>query len=336
MRVLITGAAGFIGFHLSQRLLHRNIEVVGLDCISTYYSAQLKRDRLSILESLDGFKFYEEDLGNADAVSKIFSDEKPTHVVNLAAQPGVRYSKENPRAYAHSNISGFLNVLESCRANPVEHLVFASTSSVYGATQALPFTEQDGTEHPLTFYAASKKANELMAHNYAHLFDIPATGVRFFTVYGPWGRPDMALFIFTKAILENRPIPLFNGGKMARDFTYVEDIARGLESLLPLPPSKDDNWNSKSPDPSFSGVAPYRILNIGRGKSEELMRYVSVLEEKLGKKAIIDNQPYPEGDLQATWADTTALENLTGFKPQIDIEEGVSNFVDWYMDYFKQ
>ena len=334
MKIVVTGAAGFIGYHLSDALLRRGCEVVGIDSVTDYYSPSLKEDRIRLLDDQDNFSFYRQDIADGEAIKEIFRSERPTHVVNLAAQAGVRYSLTNPQAYLHSNVDGFLSILEACRAYPVEHLLFASTSSVYGPTKGMPFVEDEGTEHPMTIYAATKKSNELMAHTYSHLFDIPATGLRFFTVYGPWGRPDMALFIFTKAILENRPVPLFNGGKLQRDFTYVDDIIDGLVRLLPLPPAKDPDWSPLAPKASTSGVAPYRILNIGRGRSEPLTRFVEVLEQTLGRKAEIEMLPMQSGDVEATHADTTALRELTGFSPKVDIEHGIAAFVEWYQTYF--
>jgi UDP-glucuronate 4-epimerase len=328
----VTGAGGFIGYHLCQRLLALGFEVVGVDILTDYYDPKLKQARLAMLAS-PRFSFHMIDIADKAALLELFSRERPSYVFNLAAQAGVRYSLTNAAAYIHSNVSGFLGVLEACRAYPVEHLVFASTSSVYGATAALLCQEPRGTEHPLTLYAATKKANEVMAHSYAHLFGIPSTGVRFFTVYGPWGRPDMALYIFTEAMLAGRPIPLFNGGAMHRDFTYVDDIVHGLIALMPLPPSRDQNWDPSEPDPSRSGVAPYRILNIGRGKTEPLSRYVALIEEALGVKALVDILPMQPGDVQATSADTSELTRLTGFSPSVDIDVGVRKFLDWYLDY---
>ena len=334
MKVVVTGAAGFIGYHLCEALLRAGHVVVGVDNVTDYYETSLKEDRITRLKKRPGFRFYRQDIANKDVVLTIFNKENPTHVVNLAAQAGVRYSLSNPQAYLHSNVDGFLSVLEACRAHPVEHLLFASTSSVYGPTKGMPFEEDVGTEHPMTIYAATKKSNELMAHTYSHLFDIPSTGVRFFTVYGPWGRPDMALFIFTKAILEGRPVPLFNGGRLQRDFTYVDDIVDGLIRLLPLPPNRDDTWSPVTPRASISGVARYRILNIGRGRSEPLTRFVEVLEKTLGREALIEKLPMQRGDVEATHADTGALRELTGWSPKTDIEEGIAAFVEWYQSYF--
>ncbi|SCA56202.1 Protein CapI [Candidatus Terasakiella magnetica] len=334
MKVLVTGTAGFVGYHLAEKLIANGHEVVGIDCVSDYYDVSLKEARLARLNKHAAFTEIREDLANADAIMQVFATHKPTHCVNLAAQAGVRYSLENPAAYTHSNIDGFLSILEACRHHPVKHLVFASTSSVYGGNQNMPFSEHNSTEHPMTLYAATKKANELMAHNYAHLFDIPATGMRFFTVYGPWGRPDMALFLFTKAIMEGKPINVFNNGQMERDFTYVEDIVEGIFRLLGVPPKKDDAWDAKNPDPCSSGIGPYRIVNIGNSRCEKLMRYIEVLEEKLGRKAEKNMLPMQDGDVPATWADTSELNKITGYSPNTSIEEGVGKFVDWYVDFY--
>lgn len=335
MKVLVTGTAGFIGYHLAEKLIAHGHEVVGIDSLSDYYDVSLKQARLDRLNKYPGFFEIREDLAHTDAVLEAFKTHKPSHCVNLAAQAGVRYSLENPKAYTHSNIDGFLSILEACRAYPVEHLVFASTSSVYGGNKNMPFSEHNSTEHPMTLYAATKKANELMAHNYAHLFNIPATGMRFFTVYGPWGRPDMALFMFTKNILENKPINVFNHGQMERDFTYVGDIVEGIFRLISKPPESDTSWDPKNPDPSTSGIAPYRIVNIGNSRCEKLLRYIEVLEEKLGRKANKNMLPMQDGDVPATWADTTELNKITGYAPSTTIEEGVGRFVDWYVDFYK-
>ncbi len=334
MKVVVTGAAGFIGYHLSEKLLASGAEVIGIDNLVDYYDVNLKEARLARLEAQKDFRFHRIDLADTAKVMAIFKEERPDYVVNLAAQPGVRYSLENPPAYIHANIDGFLSILEACRAYPVKHLVFASTSSVYGATKALPFREDRGTQHPVSLYAATKKANEMMAHTYAHLFGVPCTGLRFFTVYGPWGRPDMALMIFAKAIIEGTPIPLFNGGDMQRDFTYVSDIIEGLTRLLPLAPSTNTEWDPVAADPSSSGLGPYRIVNIGRGKTEPLMKYLAVLEKCFGKEAVIENLPMQDGDVPITSADTSSLEKLTGFSPVVDIEEGLSIFADWYKEYY--
>ena len=331
--VLVTGAAGFIGYHLCAALLARGHRVIGVDTVNDYYSVALKEARLARLAAQEGFVFHRIDIADAPALMAVFDAERPAYVVNLAAQAGVRYSLENPSAYAHANLDGFLSVLEAARAFPPRHLIFASTSSVYGASKAMPFREEKGTEHPLTLYAASKKANEVMAHAYAHLFGLPMTGVRFFTVYGPWGRPDMALFIFTRAIMEGKPVPLFNGGEMRRDFTYIDDIVDGLLALLPLAPSADENFDAVNPDPAISGVAPFRILNIGRGKTEPLTRYLEVIEREVGRKAIIETLPMQDGDVPATSADISRLTALTGLTPQVDIDAGVAAFVRWYKEH---
>ena len=334
MRVLVTGSAGFIGSHLSQKILDDGHQVVGIDNLNDYYDVALKEARLARLTPQTGFVNARIDIADKDAVMALFAEHKPTHLVNLAAQAGVRHSLKDPWSYTHSNIVGFLSLLEAARAHPVEHFLFASSSSVYGANENMPFSAHESAEHPVSLYAATKKANEMMAHNYAHLFDIPLTGLRFFTVYGPWGRPDMALFLFTKAIIEGRPIDVFNYGKMQRDFTYVDDIVGGVHALLPVPPGRDADWDPKKPDPSTSGVAPYRILNIGNNKTEQLMRYIEVLEQKLGREAQKNMLPIQEGDVPATWADASDLTKLTGYKPDTSIETGVGNFVDWYVEFY--
>jgi len=334
MKVLVTGSAGFIGSHLSHKILNDGHEVIGIDNLNDYYDVALKEARLARLAPHTGFLNAQIDIADKDSVMTLFAEHKPTHVVNLAAQAGVRHSLKDPWSYTHNNIDGFLSLLEAARAHPVEHFLFASSSSVYGANENMPFSVNESAEHPVSLYAATKKANEMMAHNYAHLFDIPLTGLRFFTVYGPWGRPDMALFLFTKAIIEDRPIDVFNYGKMQRDFTYVDDIVGGVHALLPVPPKRDADWDAKNPDPSTSGVAPYRILNIGNNKTEQLMRYIEVLEDKLGRKAKKNMLPIQEGDVPATWADASDLTILTGYKPDTSIETGVGNFVDWYVDFY--
>ena len=334
MKVFITGSAGFIGSNLAGKLLADGHQVVGVDDLNDYYDVDLKKARLARLTPSDNYVDVRADIADRDTIMDVFATHKPTHVVNLAAQAGVRHSLKDPWSYTRSNVEGFLSVLEAARAHPVEHLVFASSSSVYGANEHMPFVETESAEHPVSLYAATKKANEMMAHNYAHLFDIPCTGLRFFTVYGPWGRPDMALFLFTRAILEGKPIDVFNYGKMQRDFTYVDDIVGGVYALLSVPPARDENWDAQKPIPSTSGVAPYRILNIGNNKSEQLMRYIEVLEDKLGRKAEKNLMPIQEGDVPATWANANELARLTGYTPDTPIEVGIGNFVDWYVDYY--
>ncbi len=335
MKVLVTGPAGFIGSHVVLRLLARGLEVIGLDNLNTYYDPRLKEARLARLQRSNCFSFQKISIEDADAISLLFKKAKPKRVVHLAAQAGVRYSIEHPEAYVSSNLVGFANILEGCRHANVEHLVFASTSSVYGASRQVPFSEHGVTDHPVSFYAATKKANEAMAHSYAHLYRLPCTGLRFFTVYGPWGRPDMALFKFTDAILAGKPIQVFNHGKMVRDFTYVDDIVEGICRVLDQPAKANPEWDGRSPDPATS-LAPYRIYNIGNSRPVDLMRYVRVLEECLGRKAIIDFQPMQPGDVPETCADTTELQKAVGYKPDTSIEEGVKRFVDWYLDYYKE
>lgn len=333
--ILVTGSAGFIGSHLAHRLLDRGDEVVGLDNLNPYYDPTLKQARLARLEAREGYRHAAIDLADRDAMARLFSEVAPDRVVNLAAQAGVRYSLEQPAAYVDSNLVGFGNILEGCRAANVEHLVFASTSSVYGANGKLPFSVHDPVHHPITLYAATKLANESMAHSYAHLFGIPATGFRFFTVYGPWGRPDMALFKFTEAILDNRPIDVFGQGQMQRDFTYVDDIVSGIVAALDRPAQLDPNWDARSPDPATSGVAPWRILNLGNGQRVELLRYIEVLEEKLGRKTQLNLLPMQSGDVARTEADVTETRAALDYTPSTPIEVGVSNFVDWYLDYYR-
>jgi UDP-glucuronate 4-epimerase len=332
-RILVTGAAGFIGFHLSQRLLRRGDEVVGLDNLNPYYDVSLKEARLRLLQANRGFTDVRANLEDPDAVRGLFQRERFDSVVNLAAQAGVRYSLENPRAYIASNIDGFLNVLEGCREFPVKHLVFASSSSVYGANTNMPFSVHDNVDHPVSLYAATKKANELMAHSYSHLYRIPVTGLRFFTVYGPWGRPDMALFIFTRAILRGDAINVFNHGRMRRDFTYIDDIVEGLVRVLDKPATSNPDWTGLDPD-SASSSAPYRLFNIGNNSPVELSRLIDLLEENLGKRAtrvLMDLQP---GDVPATCADIEALDAAVGFRPSTTIEQGVRQFVEWYKSYY--
>lgn len=332
-KILVTGAAGFIGFHLSKRLLKSGETVVGLDNLNDYYDVNLKMARLHQLESETGFKFVKMDLADREGVSTMFSSERFDNVVHLAAQAGVRYSLINPHAYIESNIAGFVNILEGCRHNPVNHLVFASSSSVYGANTNMPFSVRDNVDHPVSLYAATKKSNELLAHSYSSLYGIPVTGLRFFTVYGPWGRPDMALFIFTKAILEGKPINIFNQGNMKRDFTYISDIIEGLMRTIYTPAAPDPAWDGNNPDPSRS-YAPYRLFNIGNNNPVDLMSFVEAIESELGKTSVKNFLPMQEGDVPATCADTEDLSRAVGFRPSTSIEEGIKNFINWYKEYY--
>ncbi len=334
MHILITGAAGFIGSALALRLAERGERITGLDNLNTYYDVRLKEARLARLTGKTGFDFVRSDITDGAAMSALFARQKFDAVVHLAAQAGVRYSLENPKAYIDANLVGFGHILEGCRHGGVRHLVFASSSSVYGANQRLPFSEHDNVDHPVSLYAATKKANELMAHSYAHLYGLPCTGLRFFTVYGPWGRPDMALFKFTRGILAGEPLPVFNRGKMIRDFTYIDDIVEGVVRVIDQPAAPDPAWNAERPDSARSS-APWRIYNIGNHQPVELMRYIQVLEACLGKKAILDLQPIQPGDVPSTYADTAELQAATGFKPATTVETGVRRFVDWYREYFK-
>lgn len=333
-KILVTGAAGFIGFHLAKKLCESSWEVVGLDNLNNYYDVNLKKDRLNLLLDKTNFKFHKIDLVDREAIKNLFEKEKFDHVVNLAAQAGVRYSLENPYSYIDSNLSGFLNILEGCRHNPVEHLIYASSSSVYGANTKMPFSVHDNVDHPVSLYAATKKANELMAHTYSNLYKIPTTGLRFFTVYGPWGRPDMALFIFTKKIAEGKPIDVYNNGKMRRDFTYVDDIIDGIIKLIPQLPTPNPNWDGDNPDNATS-FAPYKLYNIGNNQPVELLRFIEIIEDRLGKKAIKNFMPIQPGDVPATYADVDELINAVGFKPNTPIEEGISKFIIWYKNYFE-
>ncbi|BCA80071.1 NAD-dependent epimerase [Desulfuromonas sp. AOP6] len=332
-RFLVTGAAGFIGSHVCQRLLARGDEVVGLDNLNDYYEVQLKKDRLAQLEGRSGFRFVRQDVADRAAMAALFAGERFDCVIHLAAQAGVRYSLENPHAYVDSNLVGFMNILEGCRHSQVGHLVYASSSSVYGANTRMPFSVHDNVDHPVSLYAASKKANELMAHTYAHLYGLPCTGLRFFTVYGPWGRPDMALFLFTRAILAGRPIDVYNHGKMRRDFTYVDDIVEGVVRTADHVAQPHPEWDSDRPDPGTSR-APYRIYNIGNNQPVELLHLIEVLETSLGKKAEKILLPLQPGDVPATYADVDALVQDVGFKPATSIEEGVEHFVRWYRHYY--
>ena len=329
--VLVTGAAGFIGFHVSQRLLSDGREVVGLDVINNYYDPKLKEARLAILKRHPNFAFVKLDLADRAATKLLFAQHRFPAVIHLAAQAGVRYSLEHPHAYTDANVQGFLNVLEGCRHNECKHLLFASSSSVYGANTKLPFSVQDNVDHPISLYAASKKANELMAHAYSHLYRIPATGVRFFTVYGPWGRPDMAMFLFAKAIIDGTPIKLFNQGKMRRDFTFVEDVSEAVVRLLERPPQGNPNWSGDKPDPATS-VAPWKIYNIGNNNPEELLHVVSLLEKEFGRTVIKEMLPMQPGDVPATYADIEDLAREIGFRPTTAIEDGVAQFAKWYRD----
>lgn len=331
---LVTGTAGFIGYHLAERLLKRGVEVVGFDNVNDYYSVQLKRDRLSRLHDYEGFKFVEADLADQDAVDAVFREHEFERVVNLAAQAGVRYSLTNPHAYIESNIVGFMNILEACRHARTPHLTYASSSSVYGGCTTMPFSTSDRVDHPYSLYAATKKSNELMAHTYSHLYGLPTTGLRFFTVYGPWGRPDMALFLFTKAILEGRPIDVFNEGQMRRDFTYIDDIVEGVDRTSDRIAEPDSNWDSNAPNPS-SSTAPYRVFNIGNNQPVELSHFIEVIEKALGQRAEKNLMPMQPGDVPATFADIDDLEAAVGFRPSTSIEQGVERFVKWYREYYR-
>lgn len=349
MKTLITGTAGFIGYHTAQKLLSDGFEVVGLDIINDYYDVNLKyarlaqtgiaRDKIAYGRPVQSSKhanytFYQLQLEDTEAISRLFEEHRFDYVVHLAAQAGVRYSLENPHTYIDSNIKGFLNMLEACRHFPVKHMVYASTSSVYGANTQMPFSEHHHTDHPISLYAATKKANEMMAHSYSQLFNIPLTGLRFFTVYGPWGRPDMALFLFTKAIMEDKPIKVFNNGEMQRDFTYVSDIVEGITRSLLKPPAHNKDFDNSNPDPATS-YAPYRIFNIGNSRPVLLLDFIDALEKALGKKAIRNMMPMQPGDVAATWADVSELTNHTGYQPQVGVEEGIVRFGEWYRGYYK-
>jgi len=329
----VTGAAGFIGYHLSQRLIDDGYQVVGADNMNNYYDVTLKEARLTGLLSSSRFRFHKLDIANADDVHAMFRDVQPDFVVNLAAQAGVRYSLHNPHAYIDSNVAGFLNVLEGCRHSGAKHLVYASSSSVYGANTKMPFSVHDNVDHPLSLYAATKKANELMAHSYSHLYGIPTTGLRFFTVYGPWGRPDMALFLFTRAIIEDQPIEVFNHGHMRRDFTYIDDVIKALVHLVHRPPAGKPDWSGADPDPA-SSLSPYRLYNIGNNNPVELLRLIEVLEDCLGKKAMKEFLPMQSGDVPETYADVDDLVLDVDFRPDTPIEIGVARFVEWYRSFY--
>ncbi|MCX6360327.1 MAG: NAD-dependent epimerase [Armatimonadetes bacterium] len=332
-RVLVTGAAGFIGYHVSHKLLDRGDLVIGFDNLNSYYDPKLKADRLANLTARTGFTFVQGDLADQRAVDTLFRDHAPDGVINLAAQAGVRYSLENPHAYVQSNLVGFMSILEACRHRGVKHLVYASSSSVYGANRTMPFAVSHNVDHPLSLYAASKKANELMAHTYSHLYGIPTTGLRFFTVYGPWGRPDMATFLFTRAIIAGEPIDLFNQGRMLRDFTYVDDIVEGVVRVLDRPAQPSASWSGERPEPGAS-AAPYRVYNIGNNRPVELTHFVQVLEEALGVPAVRRYLPMQPGDVPATWADVDALIADVGFSPSTPVEVGIRRFVEWYRGYY--
>lgn len=334
MKILVTGAAGFIGSHVAHLLLDRGDEVVGLDNLNDYYDVSLKEARLARLTARAGFRFVRLDVADRQGMSALFRHERFDRVIHLAAQAGVRYSLQDPHSYIDSNVVGFMNVLEGCRHNEVEHLVYASTSSVYGANTKMPFSESHNVDHPLAIYAATKKANELMAHTYSHLYGLPTTGLRFFTVYGPWGRPDMAVFLFTKAILEGRPIDVFNHGDMRRDFTYIDDIVEGVVRTADRPAAPDPAWSGAAPDPGTSS-APFRVYNIGNNQPVELMRMIEILEAALGRKAEKNLLPMQPGDVPATYADVDDLERDVGFRPSTPLDVGIGRFVEWYREYYQ-
>ncbi|MFM2111835.1 MAG: hypothetical protein RLZZ271_495 [Pseudomonadota bacterium] len=333
MKVLLTGAAGFIGMHTSLKLLARGDEVVGVDNLNDYYDVSLKLARLDRLKDHKGFSFHKLDVADREGMAALFASAKPDRVIHLAAQAGVRYSLTNPQAYIESNLAGFTNILEGCRHNQVQHLTYASSSSVYGGNTALPFHEHQNIDHPVSLYAATKKANELMAHTYSHLFGLPTTGLRFFTVYGPWGRPDMALFLFTRAILKGEPIQVFNHGNMVRDFTFIEDIVEGVVRVSDKPATANPAFDSANPDPATSN-APYRVFNIGNNQPTTLMQYIEALESALGKTALKEFLPMQPGDVPATAASTDELDKWVGFKPNTPVREGVQRFVNWYTQHY--
>jgi UDP-glucuronate 4-epimerase len=334
MNFLVTGAAGFIGFHVSQRLLAAGHQVVGIDNLNDYYDVNLKHARLNLIKADPGFTFIEMDLADRDAMASLFDQQKFQRVIHLGAQAGVRYSIENPHAYADSNLTGHLNILEGCRHHKIEHLLYASSSSVYGLNRKMPFSTEDSVDHPVSLYAATKKANELMSHTYSHLYQLPTTGLRFFTVYGPWGRPDMALFKFTRAMIAGEAIDVYNQGQMKRDFTYIDDIAEAIVRLQDVIPQQDDNWTVETGSPATSS-APYRVYNIGNSQPVTLMSYIEAIEKALGITAKKNLMPMQPGDVLETSADTEALFKAVGFKPQTGVEEGVKNFVDWYRDFYR-
>jgi UDP-glucuronate 4-epimerase len=334
LKILVTGAAGFIGFHTAKQLLERGDTVVGLDNFNDYYDVNLKESRAAVLDNYDGFSMARIDLADRPAMEALFAKEKFDKVINLAAQAGVRYSIENPHSYIDSNIVGFLNILEGCRHHDVQHLTYASSSSVYGANTTMPFSIHQNVDHPLALYGATKKANELMAHTYSNLYNLPTTGLRFFTVYGPWGRPDMALFLFTRAIIEGKTIDVFNYGKHKRDFTYIDDIVEGVVRTSDNTATPNENWDAANPDPGTS-MAPYRLYNIGNQQPVELMDYIGAVEKCLGKEAEKNLLPLQPGDVPDTWADTQALADDVGYQPSTPIETGVKNFVEWYLEFYK-
>ena len=333
--VLVTGSAGFIGFHTAQRLLARGETVIGVDNLNAYYDPALKQARLDLLLTHPGYRHHTLDLADREGMAALFAEHAPRRIIHLGAQAGIRYSVENPETYIDSNVVGFLTVLEGARAVGAGHLVFASTSSVFGANAALPFSVQQGVAHPLNVYSATKIANEAMAHAYAYIFGIPCTGLRFFTVYGPWGRPDMALFKFTRAILEGRPIDVYGDGAMERDFTYVDDIVDGVVAALDAVPGRDPEWRAETPSPATSGVAPWRILNLGAGRREPLARYIALLEQALDRKAILNTMPIQDGEMTRTEADVAETRAALGYAPSVPIEVGVKRFVDWYRDFYR-
>lgn len=334
MNFLVTGAAGFIGFHVSQRLLAAGHQVVGIDNLNDYYDVNLKHARLNLIKADPGFTFIEMDLADRDAMASLFDQNTFQRVIHLGAQAGVRYSIENPHAYADSNLIGHLNILEGCRHHKIEHLLYASSSSVYGLNRKMPFSTEDSVDHPVSLYAATKKANELMSHTYSHLYQLPTTGLRFFTVYGPWGRPDMALFKFTRAMIAGEAIDVYNQGQMKRDFTYIDDIAEAIVRLQDVIPQQDDNWTVETGSPATSS-APYRVYNIGNSQPVTLMNYIEAIEKALGMTAKKNLMPMQPGDVLETSADTEALFKAIGFRPQTGVEEGVKNFVDWYRDFYR-
>lgn len=335
MKILLTGAAGFIGSAVSLFLLERGDEVIGVDDLNDYYDVQLKMNRLAIIEPHENFRFIKQDISHREEMATLFRTEQPERVVHLAAQAGVRYSIENPHAYVDANLVGFMNILEGCRHNAIEHLVYASSSSVYGANTLMPFSVHHNVDHPVSLYGATKKANELMAHSYSHLYGMPTTGLRFFTVYGPWGRPDMSLFLFTRKILAGEPIDVFNNGNHSRDFTYIDDIVKGVVRTLDAIAKPNNNWSGQTPDPGTS-LAPYRLYNIGNNQPVELMRFIEVIEDCLGMKATKNFLPMQQGDVPATFADVDALIEDVDYKPSTSIENGIARFIEWYRNYYKE